>query len=63
MLDHCVIRDPTTQDPKSKGFEVVFDYSFVEDHQDKRTRWVANLLLIFKLFLYTQICLASQAFT
>ena len=38
VLDRCVVSDPRTQDPKNKHFEVVFDYSFVEDHRDKHKR-------------------------
>ena len=40
VLDRCVVSNPRTRDPKNKEFEVVFDYSFVEDHQDKDTRWL-----------------------
>ena len=34
VLDRCVVSNPETCDPKSKGYEVVLDYSFVEDHQN-----------------------------
>ena len=40
VLDRCVVGDPKTQDPKNKHFTVLYDYSFVEDHQDKHTRWL-----------------------
>lgn len=35
VLDHCVIRNPNTQDPNSNDFALAFDFSFVEDHQDE----------------------------
>ena len=38
VLDRCVIINPETRDPKNKDFEVVLDYSFVEDHTDGCTR-------------------------
>ena len=38
VLDHCVVSNPETRDPKNKDFEVVLDYSFVEDHNDGCTR-------------------------
>ena len=31
VLDRCVVSNPETRDPKNKDFEVVLDYSFVED--------------------------------
>ena len=40
VLDRCVVSDPKTRDPKNKHFTVLYDYSFVEDHQDERTRWL-----------------------
>ena len=33
VLDRCVVSNPETRDPKNIDFEVVLDYSFVEDHQ------------------------------
>lgn len=38
VLDRCVISNPDKRDLKNEDFEVVFDYSFVEDHQDKDKR-------------------------
>ena len=38
VLDRCVVSDPNTRDPKNKEFSVVFDYSFVEDHQERRAK-------------------------
>ena len=38
VLDHCVVSHPKKRDPKNEDFEVVFDYSFVEDHRDHHTR-------------------------
>ena len=38
VLDSCVIRNPEESNPKSADFEVVFDYSFVEDHQDEKKK-------------------------
>ena len=40
VLDRCVVSNPDTLDPNNKDFEVVFDYSFVEDH----ARWLIHLL-------------------
>ena len=34
VLDRCVVSNPETRDPKNINFEVVLDYSFVEDHSD-----------------------------
>ena len=42
VLDRCVIINPETRDPKNKDFEVVLDYSFVEDHNDASARWPIN---------------------
>ena len=36
VLDRCVVSNPKTRDPKNKDFEVVLDYSFVEDHGNAR---------------------------
>ena len=38
VLDRCVVSNPRISDPKHPNFEVVFDYSFVEDHRDGRAR-------------------------
>ena len=38
VLDRCVVSNPETRDPKNKDFEVVLDYSFVEDHKDESAR-------------------------
>ena len=38
VLDRCIVSNPETRDPKNKNYEVVVDYSFVEDHNDKCTR-------------------------
>ena len=38
VLDSCVVRNPEESNPKSADFEVVFDYSFVEDHQDEKKK-------------------------
>ena len=38
VLDRCVVSDPSTRDPKNKEFAVAFDYSFVEEHQERRAR-------------------------
>ena len=38
VLDRCVVSNPATCDPKNKDFEVVLDYSFVEDHNDGSAR-------------------------
>ena len=32
VLDSCVVQNPKKSNPKSPNFEVIFDYSFVEDH-------------------------------
>ena len=42
VLDRCVVSNPKTPDPKNENFEVVFDYSFVEDHRDKHKRWLVH---------------------
>ena len=46
VLDRCVVSDPGARDPKNEYFEVVFDYSFVEDHRDKHKRWLILLTLL-----------------
>ena len=38
VLDRCVVSNPDTRDPNNRDFEVVFDYSFVEDHDDGHAR-------------------------
>ena len=38
VLDCCVVSNPETRDPKNIDFEVVLDYSFVEDHNERCTR-------------------------
>ena len=38
VLDRCVVSNPETRDPKNKDFEVVLDYSFVEDHKHESAR-------------------------
>ena len=42
VLDRCIVSNPSTRDPKKRNFEVVFDYSFVEDHRDGHKRWLTN---------------------
>jgi len=37
-LDSCAVSNPDESNPKSPDFEVVFDYSFVEDHKDEKER-------------------------
>ena len=44
VLDRCVVSNPKRRDPKNEDFEVVFDYSFVEDHRDEHKRWLIYLL-------------------
>ena len=41
VLDRCVVSNPEKRDPKNKNFEVVLDYSFVEDHQNGDARWLS----------------------
>ena len=38
VLDRCIVSNPETRDPKNIDFEVVLDYSFVEDHNDASAR-------------------------
>ena len=40
VLDRCIVSNPSTREPKNEYFEVVFDYSFVEDHRDGHKRWL-----------------------
>ena len=42
VLDRCIVSNPKTRDPKNEEFEVVFDYSFVEDHRDGHERWLTH---------------------
>ena len=44
VLDRCIVSNPETRDPKNIDFEVVLDYSFVEDHNDASARWLINFV-------------------
>ena len=46
VLDRCIVSNPETRDPKNINFEVVLDYSFVEDHSDASAsaRWLINFV-------------------